>query len=206
MIRIKHAGDKVTTYAHLSEIETGLKNETKVSTGEKIGKVGSSGRSKGNHLHFELENPDQTPIDPSQYMRKEVTASEESETGTGGPELPSPDYSNMTGFIHTDGPKTTNRMMKDAEALNLQREMAHKEKMTEFKKINSTLKQSLDVQVATMEYLDLIYKGMGEIKVNVATQPVEDTVPEDSVVSIKLPTVEPSVSPKLSLKRKKYNV
>lgn len=56
-IRLKHNGTYSTAYAHLSRYKTGLANGQRVKQGEVIGYVGSTGKSTGAHLHFEvLEN------------------------------------------------------------------------------------------------------------------------------------------------------
>ena len=49
---INHGGGLTTLYAHMSKITT-TKGAT-VSAGDKIGEVGSTGYSTGNHLHFEV--------------------------------------------------------------------------------------------------------------------------------------------------------
>ena len=49
---IDHGGGNATLYAHMSKITTSLKKE--VARGEKIGEVGSTGVSTGDHLHFEI--------------------------------------------------------------------------------------------------------------------------------------------------------
>ncbi len=56
----------VTLYAHLSKIS--VKSEQKVQTGTKLGNVGSTGRSTGNHLHLTVML-DGTPVDPGTYVR-----------------------------------------------------------------------------------------------------------------------------------------
>lgn len=52
VIKIKHADNYVTLYAHQSRLKA--KRGQKVSKGQVIGYVGSTGRSTGPHLHFGL--------------------------------------------------------------------------------------------------------------------------------------------------------
>ena len=54
VIYIKHGSNYVTVYAHLSRFARGLKVSSKVKKGQVIGYVGSTGRSTGPHLHYEL--------------------------------------------------------------------------------------------------------------------------------------------------------
>lgn len=53
-IRIRHNGSYKTVYAHMSGIAKGIRTGKKVSQGKVIGYVGSTGRSTGNHLHYEI--------------------------------------------------------------------------------------------------------------------------------------------------------
>lgn len=53
-IRIEHENDFYTAYAHMQAFADGLDVGSKVTKGQIIGNVGSTGRSSGNHLHFEL--------------------------------------------------------------------------------------------------------------------------------------------------------
>jgi murein DD-endopeptidase MepM/ murein hydrolase activator NlpD len=53
-IRIRHSGTYKTAYAHLSGINKKIKIGKRVSQGKIIGYVGSSGRSTGPHLHYEV--------------------------------------------------------------------------------------------------------------------------------------------------------
>jgi murein DD-endopeptidase MepM/ murein hydrolase activator NlpD len=54
-VRMGHTNGYKTAYAHMSRIADGISPGTAVRQGEVIGYVGSTGRSTGNHLHFELE-------------------------------------------------------------------------------------------------------------------------------------------------------
>jgi murein DD-endopeptidase MepM/ murein hydrolase activator NlpD len=63
MIGIQHDSNYMTRYAHLERFANGIRNGTAVSKGQVIGYVGSTGRSTGPHLHFELYK-DQQYVDP----------------------------------------------------------------------------------------------------------------------------------------------
>ena len=66
-IEVQHAGGLVSTYAHLEGAAAGLQPGSPVQTGDVIGFVGSTGRSTGPHLHFELRK-DGAPLDPAQFI------------------------------------------------------------------------------------------------------------------------------------------
>lgn len=62
-IRIEHANGFFTAYAHMQAFVEGLGVGSVVARGQMIGNVGSTGRSSGPHLHFELIH-NSTFIDP----------------------------------------------------------------------------------------------------------------------------------------------
>ena len=62
-IKIKHAGGLQTGYLHLKGFAKGIKVGTKVSQGQLIGYVGSTGTSTGPHLDYRIWK-NGTPIDP----------------------------------------------------------------------------------------------------------------------------------------------
>ena len=53
-IRIRHNGEYSTAYAHMRGYRRGLKKNSRVTQGQIIGYVGTSGRSTGPHLHYEV--------------------------------------------------------------------------------------------------------------------------------------------------------
>ena len=54
VVVLKHWNNYSTAYAHMSRFATGLKKGQKVSQGDLIGYVGSTGWSTGAHLHYEF--------------------------------------------------------------------------------------------------------------------------------------------------------
>ena len=53
-VRLKHSNGYKTAYAHMSRYARGIKSGAKVRQGQVIGYVGSTGRSTGPHLHYEV--------------------------------------------------------------------------------------------------------------------------------------------------------
>ena len=53
-IRIRHNSTYKTAYAHMSKIKRGITPGQRVNQGEIIGYIGSTGRSTGPHLHYEI--------------------------------------------------------------------------------------------------------------------------------------------------------
>ncbi len=81
-IQIEHGGDFQTRYAHLSGFAVFPGDQ--VVKGQLIGYIGSTGRSTGPHLHYEVRVAGY-PVDPLPYMYTGLAVAED--TGAmGGPE------------------------------------------------------------------------------------------------------------------------
>jgi len=53
-VKIRHNSTYETIYAHMSKFARGIKNGVRVKQGQIIGYVGSTGKSTGPHLHYEV--------------------------------------------------------------------------------------------------------------------------------------------------------
>lgn len=76
MVEIDHGNDLVTRYAHASRVL--VKKGDLVKRGQKIAEVGTTGRSTGPHLHFEVMVQG-VPQDPQKFLT----------AGRAAPEMPS---------------------------------------------------------------------------------------------------------------------
>lgn len=54
VITIRHNGNKTTVYGHLSGFAAGIRSGKRISQGDTIGFVGSTGLATGPHLHYEF--------------------------------------------------------------------------------------------------------------------------------------------------------
>ncbi len=65
MVEIDHGNGLVTRYGHLSEIDVGVGDT--VRAGGIVGKLGSTGRSTGPHLHYEVRVKGEA-VDPQKFL------------------------------------------------------------------------------------------------------------------------------------------
>lgn len=86
-IRVEHGAELETRYAHLSRLAVSAGD--RVSKGDLIGYVGSTGRSTGPHLHYEVRVGGEA-VNPMPYMvetrAQQRFALATGEGGRGGPE------------------------------------------------------------------------------------------------------------------------
>jgi murein DD-endopeptidase MepM/ murein hydrolase activator NlpD len=65
VVKVDHGDGYVSIYAHLNKIK--VKKGQEIVRGDLVGEVGSTGRSTGPHLHYEIKK-DGKPINPVKYM------------------------------------------------------------------------------------------------------------------------------------------
>ncbi|MEK2647501.1 M23 family metallopeptidase [Bdellovibrio sp. BCCA] len=69
IVIIEHLnGQYATFYSHLSLIH--VQEGDEVTVEDELGEVGSTGRSTGNHLHFEIRSIQDGPLDPLEFLKK----------------------------------------------------------------------------------------------------------------------------------------
>jgi murein DD-endopeptidase MepM/ murein hydrolase activator NlpD len=66
-VEIKHNKTYETLYAHMSKLASGIRRGAKVNQGQIIGYVGSTGRSTGPHLHYEVRVKDRA-VNPTRIQ------------------------------------------------------------------------------------------------------------------------------------------
>ena len=68
MVRIKHEDGTVSDYYHMQKGSVTVNEGDYVKQGQVIGKVGSTGASTGNHLHFTIYDNTGSTVDPYDYL------------------------------------------------------------------------------------------------------------------------------------------
>jgi murein DD-endopeptidase MepM/ murein hydrolase activator NlpD len=66
MVEVEHGHGFSTRYGHLSAIDVKVGQTVKI--GQVIGRLGSTGRSTGPHLHYETR-VDGDAVDPQKFLR-----------------------------------------------------------------------------------------------------------------------------------------
>ena len=81
MVEIDHGFGLTTVYGHMSEISVAEGQD--VAQGQILGRLGSTGRSTGPHLHYEVR-VDGEPVDPERFLRAgaELSATRNSATAS----------------------------------------------------------------------------------------------------------------------------
>jgi murein DD-endopeptidase MepM/ murein hydrolase activator NlpD len=69
-VAVRHAEGLTTFYAHLGGIVAGVKPGMTVAAGQSVGRVGSTGTSTGPHLHFEIRDGKDRPLNPAMFLGK----------------------------------------------------------------------------------------------------------------------------------------
>ena len=69
-VAVRHAEGLTTFYAHLGGIGVDMKPGLAVTAGDAVGRIGSTGTSTGPHLHFEIRDAEDRPLNPAMFLGK----------------------------------------------------------------------------------------------------------------------------------------
>lgn len=99
------SGEMVTRYGHLSKFD--VRKGDKIIQGQKIGEIGSTGKSTGAHLHFETQPVNSIkPVDPARYVSGiPEKAKRQALTGT-------PGIANLSSVTNTDYVKLDGKLLR----------------------------------------------------------------------------------------------
>lgn len=76
-VEIEHPSTGYSTlYAHMSKIDAAVKNGRRVERGQVIGLSGSTGRSTGPHVHYEVRNKSDRTVNPLYFFAPSMTPAE----------------------------------------------------------------------------------------------------------------------------------
>jgi murein DD-endopeptidase MepM/ murein hydrolase activator NlpD len=94
---VDHGNGVTTRYGHLSAAEVAAGDE--VAAGQNIGRVGSSGRSTGPHLHFEVRQNDRV-VDPQAAAARYAVALKKIQAGADLAGSPPTGQESSVGVVH----------------------------------------------------------------------------------------------------------
>ena len=69
-VELAHADGLKTRYGHLDRFAPGLAQGAAIKAGAAVGRLGSTGTSTGVHLHFEVRDSDDRPMNPELFLGK----------------------------------------------------------------------------------------------------------------------------------------
>jgi murein DD-endopeptidase MepM/ murein hydrolase activator NlpD len=67
-VELKHAAGLSTRYGHLARFAEGVAPGVAVKAGTAVGQLGSTGASTGDHLHFEVRDAEDRPMNPELFL------------------------------------------------------------------------------------------------------------------------------------------
>ncbi len=75
-VEVRHAAGLLTIYAHLGSIAAEAHAGALIKAGAPLGRIGSSGSSTGAHLHFEIRDRDDRPLDPTAFFDRQFATAD----------------------------------------------------------------------------------------------------------------------------------
>jgi murein DD-endopeptidase MepM/ murein hydrolase activator NlpD len=68
VVKIRHPDGTMSVYGHVNQMFVEVGDE--VGAGEQIAEIGNRGQSTGPHLHFEIHDADDTPMNPRPWLQE----------------------------------------------------------------------------------------------------------------------------------------
>lgn len=76
-VELKHAAGLVTRYGHMGPFLPGVAPGVAVKAGTPVGRIGSTGTSTGAHLHFEIRDDENRPLNPELLLGRRFATERE---------------------------------------------------------------------------------------------------------------------------------
>jgi hypothetical protein len=76
-VEVKHAEGLTTLYAHMGRVAPQMRPGMALKAGVQVGQVGSSGTSTGPHLHFEIRDAKDRPLNPKLFIGRRFAEADE---------------------------------------------------------------------------------------------------------------------------------
>ncbi len=68
VVQLRHKGGIETWYCHLSKVDVAVGDT--VTTGQRVGRIGTTGNVTGSHLHFELHTSPKVSVNPMPWFKR----------------------------------------------------------------------------------------------------------------------------------------
>lgn len=68
VVQLRHKGGIETWYCHLSKVDVAVGDT--VTTGQRVGRIGTTGNVTGSHLHFELHTSPKVAVNPMPWFKR----------------------------------------------------------------------------------------------------------------------------------------
>lgn len=76
-VEVRHAEGLTTLYAHLGAIDPAARSGAALKAGTAVGRIGSTGTSTGAHLHFEIRDAKDRPLNPNHFLGQAFAKAED---------------------------------------------------------------------------------------------------------------------------------
>lgn len=75
-VEVQHVEGLVSFYAHMGAIDPAIRSGVALKAGTRLGLIGNSGTSTGPHLHFEIRDGDDRPLNPQAFLGRSFASAD----------------------------------------------------------------------------------------------------------------------------------